>query len=99
MFWISGCSPKNGKWKWEYSRKELHRKEICDFECAAIDAGEHQKLSLLGIAMKAAFNSKATLNRVFKEIVGFTPHQYSVKDSGLQHNSRSSKCLSFYKNT
>lgn len=49
--------------------------------CAAIDAGEHEKLSLLGIAMNAGFNSKATFNRVFKETIGLTPHQYSVRHS------------------
>lgn len=47
--------------------------------CAAIDAGEHQKLSLLGIAMNAGFNSKATFNRVFKEQVGVTPQRYAER--------------------
>ena len=39
-------------------------------------------LSLLGMAYECGFNSKATFNRTFKKMTGFTPSQYS---KSLQH--------------
>lgn len=36
-------------------------------------------LSLLGIGLESGFNSKASFNRVFKEIAGQTPSQYKAK--------------------
>ncbi|MEM8586263.1 MAG: AraC family transcriptional regulator [Bacteroidota bacterium] len=41
-----------------------------------------QEFSLLGVALEAGFNSKATFNRVFKQHTGQTPSQYvkSLKD-------------------
>jgi len=47
--------------------------------CEALEAGEHNRFSLLGIAMNAGFNSKATFNRVFKEYKKCTPKQYAQK--------------------
>ncbi len=45
--------------------------------CTALDRGDHNQFSLLGIAMNAGFNSKATFNRVFKELKQMTPLQYA----------------------
>jgi len=42
---------------------------------AAIQAPELQHLSLLGMAMEAGFNSKATFNRAVKKATGMTPSQ------------------------
>ncbi len=36
----------------------------------------HQNLSLIGLAYNCGFNSKATFNRVFKNIAGVTPSEY-----------------------
>jgi AraC-like DNA-binding protein len=38
--------------------------------------GEHTRQTLLGIAMDAGFNSKASFNRVFKKLSGRTPTEY-----------------------
>ncbi|NKI31052.1 helix-turn-helix domain-containing protein [Croceivirga thetidis] len=38
--------------------------------------GDHQQMSLVGIAFDCGFNSKATFNRVFKKVVQLTPTQY-----------------------
>lgn len=42
-------------------------------------AGEADRLSLLGIAEEAGFNSKASFNRVFKKLTNLTPSQYLNK--------------------
>jgi AraC-like DNA-binding protein len=38
--------------------------------------GEHEKFTLLGIALACGFNSKSTFNRVFKRDTSLTPGQY-----------------------
>lgn len=43
---------------------------------ALLAEGQAEKLSLLGIAMESGFNSKASFNRVFKNMTGKTPTQY-----------------------
>ncbi len=43
---------------------------------ARINQGEHQKHTLLAMAMDVGFNSKSTFNRVFKTLVGTTPREY-----------------------
>lgn len=42
----------------------------------AIENKEYENLSLLGIALNVGFSSKATFNRVFKQVEGMTPRQY-----------------------
>ena len=51
-----------------------YRVEACK---AKILAGETAQLSLLGIAFECGFNSKATFNRTFKKLTGFTPSQFN----------------------
>lgn len=43
---------------------------------AKLESGEHQQLSLLGIAYDCGFNSKATFNRVFKKITQSSPTEF-----------------------
>ncbi|WP_304517039.1 helix-turn-helix domain-containing protein [Cecembia rubra] len=38
--------------------------------------GDHKNTTLLGIALEAGFNSKATFNRFFKKYTGQTPSEY-----------------------
>lgn len=38
--------------------------------------GQHQRLSILGVAFDCGFNSKATFNRSFKKIMGISPSEY-----------------------
>ncbi len=45
----------------------------------AIENGENKNLSLLGIALNVGFSSKATFNRVFKQMEGMTPKEYLKK--------------------
>jgi len=44
-----------------------------------IDAGEHHKTTLLGIAYDCGFNSKATFNRAFKKSTSLSPKDYIKK--------------------
>ena len=39
-------------------------------------SNEHPNLSLLGMALEAGFNSKATFNRAFKKLENCTPTEY-----------------------
>ena len=41
--------------------------------------GEHEKSTLLGIALDCGFNSKTTFNRAFKKYTALTPKQYILK--------------------
>lgn len=41
-----------------------------------LQAGEHRKQTLLGIAFTCGFNSKATFNRAFKKFTGQTPREW-----------------------
>jgi AraC-like DNA-binding protein len=41
-----------------------------------LEAGEHEKLTFLSIALDAGFNSKATFNRAFKKYTGESRRQY-----------------------
>ena len=41
-----------------------------------LNLGEHEQLSLLGIAFDSGFNSEATFNRVFKKITQTSPSEY-----------------------
>lgn len=43
----------------------------------AIAAGQAKELTLFGLALECGFNSKATFNRVFKQIEGITPNMYA----------------------
>ncbi len=51
----------------EYRVEEVKRK---------IAGGEADRLSLLGVALDAGFNSKSTFNEAFKSILGTTPSAY-----------------------
>jgi AraC-like DNA-binding protein len=51
----------------EYRIEEVKRK---------ITEGEADRLSLLGVALDAGFNSKSTFNEAFKNILGVTPSEY-----------------------
>lgn len=51
----------------EYRIEEVKRK---------IAEGEADRLSLLGVALDAGFNSKSTFNEAFKSILGTTPSAY-----------------------
>jgi len=37
---------------------------------------QYSNLTLLGIAMECGFNSKASFNRIFKQLAGQTPTEY-----------------------
>jgi len=51
-----------------------YRVEACKNK---ITAGDTAQLSLLGIAYECGFNSKATFNRTFKKLTGYTPSQFN----------------------
>jgi len=44
--------------------------------CSRLKAGDHKTKTLLGVGMDCGFNSKATFNRSFKKITGFTPKDW-----------------------
>ena len=58
-----------------YSFINLYRVE----EAKKIIVNDTQNITMLAIAYDAGFNSKASFNRVFKEVVGITPSQYKSK--------------------
>ena len=41
-----------------------------------LENGEHEQLTLLGLALDCGFNSKSTFNRAFKKHQGITPKEY-----------------------
>ncbi|MEM8486490.1 MAG: helix-turn-helix domain-containing protein [Bacteroidota bacterium] len=43
----------------------------------AVRAGQAKELTLFGLALECGFNSKATFNRVFKQIEGVTPNMFA----------------------
>lgn len=57
---------------------------IMDFK-AAIENGDQLQKTILAIAYDSGFNSKATFNRVFKQIEGKTPNQYVKSVSSLKN--------------
>jgi AraC-like DNA-binding protein len=44
--------------------------------CTRLLAGEHKTKTLLGVGLDSGFNSKATFNRSFKKVTGFTPKEW-----------------------
>lgn len=44
--------------------------------------GEHERFTILSIALACGFNSKTTFNRVFKRVTARTPVQYLAERSG-----------------
>ena len=59
----------------------INKYRIEEFKNLALDA-EHKHYSILVIAYDAGFNSKASFNRIFKNITGYTPSQY-IKNKNL----------------
>jgi len=47
-------------------------------------APENKKLKLISIAYDAGFNSKASFNRIFKQMTGMTPSEYFFKIKSSQ---------------
>ena len=45
----------------------------------AVEAGLAEELTLFGLALECGFNSKATFNRVFKQLEDVTPNVYAKK--------------------
>lgn len=72
--------PKNNLSRYFSSRGESFRAYInkyrVDHFLSLIAEGKQQELSLLGLAFDSGFNSKASFNRVFKEMKGKTPSQF-----------------------
>ena len=51
-----------------------------------LQAGDTQRLTLLGIAYESGFNSKTTFNRVFKETTGMSPKAYKNMSQNVSWN-------------
>jgi len=64
----------------------INKYRIEEFNNLALDA-EHKQYSILAIAYDAGFNSKASFNRIFKNITGHTPSQY-IKEKNLHSDSK-----------
>lgn len=64
----------------------INKYRIDEFKNLALDA-EHKQYSILAIAFDAGFNSKASFNRIFKNITGHTPSQY-IKEKNLHSDSK-----------
>lgn len=45
----------------------------------AVNEGKAEELTLYGLALDCGFNSKATFNRVFKQIAGMAPNEYALR--------------------
>jgi len=63
----------------ESFRSYINKQRVAYF-LALVEEGKHQQLSILGLAFESGFNSKASFNRVFKEIKGQTPTAYIRAD-------------------
>ena len=60
----------------------------------AVRAGQAKELTLFGLALECGFNSKATFNRVFKQLEGITPNMFArqVESNKLQaHTAKTQK--------
>ena len=64
----------------------INKYRVDEFKNLALDA-EHKQYSILAIAYDAGFNSKASFNRIFKNITGHTPSQY-IKGKNLHSDSK-----------
>ena len=64
----------------------INKYRVEEFKNLALDA-EHKQYSILAIAYDAGFNSKASFNRIFKNITGHTPSQY-IKEKNLHSDSK-----------
>lgn len=53
----------------------INRYRVEEFKTLALNT-DYQHYSILAIAFEAGFNSKASFNRIFKNITGHTPSQY-----------------------
>lgn len=73
-------TPKNTISKFFSMKGENFRKVINQYRVAyfidLVDKGQHNEMSLLGLALESGFNSKASFNRIFKEQKGSTPSEY-----------------------
>ncbi len=49
-----------------------------------IEAGEHHRKTLLGLALECGFNSKSTFNRAFKKYSGMTPKAFLARQTGAK---------------
>lgn len=45
----------------------------------AVNEGKAEEMTLYGLALDCGFNSKATFNRVFKQIAGMAPNEYALR--------------------
>jgi len=65
----------------------------------------YDRITLIGIAMDAGFNSKSTFNRVFREMTGKSPVEYKTRlkkerpSYTLRPYSRSAAVISFHETT
>ncbi|MCP4520152.1 MAG: AraC family transcriptional regulator [Cytophagales bacterium] len=48
----------------------------CELLKEKLKEPKNSSFTILGLAMKAGFNSKSSLNRIFKEQTGLTPSEY-----------------------
>lgn len=49
----------------------------------SVTKGKASEMTLFGIALDCGFNSKATFNRVFKQIEGVAPNEYAKRMNGM----------------
>ena len=59
----------------------VNQYRVEEFKALALEP-DHKQYSILAIAYDAGFNSKASFNRIFKNITGHTPSQY-IKNKSL----------------
>jgi AraC-like DNA-binding protein len=63
----------------------INRYRVEEFKTLAFNS-DYEHYSILAIAFEAGFNSKASFNRIFKNITGNTPSQY-MNDKNLHPGS------------